>query len=186
MPCSVSSLSTWSVSHSRASGLPRLSSPPAVPPRSHSGWFSDSHVPAVHALRLEPDDGLDALGVGVVADRPQAAGEAVRVDLPGAGLRPARLVPVPAGVHPPVVERQPLLEVAVDEQLLVGAVGVDHLAELVRAARGQLHGRQLAAGPGQVVGEHPAPPDVLRARSSRRARTAARSAACGPPRRGAA
>jgi hypothetical protein len=38
---------------------------------------------------------------------------------------------------------------------------VDHFAELVRAARGHLHGRQLAAGPRQIVGQHPPPPDVL-------------------------
>ncbi len=118
---------------------------------------------AVDALRLEPHDRPDALGAGMVRDLPQASGEAVGVHLPCAGLAPAPIAPVPAGIHPPVVQRQLLLEVAVHEQHLARAVGVDHLAELVRAARGHLDRGQLAAGAWQVVGQHPAPPDVLRA-----------------------
>ena len=109
-------------------------------------------------LGLEPDDDLDAFGMCVIADRPQAAGESRRIDLPRAGLRPVSIAGIPAGVHPPVVDLDSLGEVAIDEQFLAGLVGLGHFGELVGTARRHLRGGQFAAGPRQVVGEHPAPP----------------------------
>ena len=71
------------------------------------------------AFRLEPDQDLDAPRVSVIADRPKPAREPLRIDLPGADLRPALLLDVPAGVHPPVVELAAFLQVAVDVHDLV-------------------------------------------------------------------
>ncbi len=97
----------------------------------------------------------------MIADRPQAARKSLRIDLPSADVRPAPLVPIPAGIHPPVIQFQAFFQVAIDEQFLAGRIGVDHFTELMGAARGELHGRQLAAGPRQVMRDHPAPPRVL-------------------------
>ncbi len=87
-------------------------------------------------LRLEPYDVLDALRVCVIGYRTQPAREAFHIHLPRAGMRPApfavlRIVHVPSGVHPPVVELQVFFEIAVNEELLVLLVRVDHLAELM-------------------------------------------------------
>src|ERR1035437_8691682 len=114
-----------------------------------------------HAFGLKPDDDLLSAGMGVIANRPEPAWETVGVHLPSAGVRPAGLVPMPAGIHPPVIQDELLLAVTVNELNLVGGVGVDHLAELVGTACGQLLMDGLAIRPGQVVGEHPSPPDVL-------------------------
>jgi hypothetical protein len=45
---------------------------------------------------------------------------------------------VPPGVHPPVVDSQPLLQVAVDELHLICLVRIDHLTCEVRTA-GEQH-----------------------------------------------
>jgi hypothetical protein len=115
-----------------------------------------------HALGLEPDENLDALRVRVIADRLEALGEPLRVQLPRADLRPSLLLDVPAGVHPPVIEFYTLFEVPVDVHDLVGLVGADHLAVGARAGCQEHRGRQLAVRPGHAVGHHPAAPDVLR------------------------
>ena len=79
------------------------------------------------SLRLEPCQNLHSLAVGVVADGTQAPRKPLGIDLPGAHLRPAVLLDVPAGVHPPAVELEPFLQVAVDVHDLVLLVGLDHL-----------------------------------------------------------
>ena len=72
------------------------------------------------SLRLEPDDGLHAFGVRVIADLAQALGKSPRIDFPRARLRPTdRIAGIPAGVHPPVIELQAFFEVAIDEEDLV-------------------------------------------------------------------
>ena len=140
-----------------------------------------------HPLRLEPDEDLDALAVGVIGDGPQPAREPRGVHLPRADAGPAAaMVHVPAGVHPPVVELDVLLEVAVDEQDLPGLVGVDHLVVLARAG-----GEQLRLGQDcrrAWASSAPSSSDARRSgrRSSRLSRTAARSAGCGLPRPAAA
>lgn len=81
----------------------------------------------------------------------------------GPRFRPLPVAPVPARVHPPVIEFETTLEVFAHEKLLAFRVGVDHLAELVAAARGQLRQRrQFPAVPRDVVRNHPRPPHVLR------------------------
>ena len=173
------------VSHFRASGLPRFS----------RCWFL-AQQPVVlvvvvepragrDPLRLEPDDDLDAFGVGVIADRPQAAGESRLIDLPRAGLAPISVAGIPTGVHPPVVDLDPLFDVAVDEEFLTGFVGLGHFGVLVRAARRHLRGGQFAAGARQVVGQHPAPPEVLRPHQVAAVEHLHDQAACGFPRRDA-
>jgi len=113
-------------------------------------------------LRLEPHQDLHPLGVGVIADRAQAAGKPLRIDFPRADLRPALLLHVPAGVHPPVVELELFLQVAVDVHDLVVGVGLDHLLIGPRAGGHELGRREPAAGLGHAVGHHPAAPEVLR------------------------
>ncbi len=114
------------------------------------------------AFRLEPDDDVDVLRVGMVADGPQATREAVEIDLPGSGVGPSGLVVIPAGIHPPVIEFDASFQVLVDEEHLVFRIGVYHLAELVRTARGKLRNRrQFPARSRHVVGEHPGAPHVL-------------------------
>ncbi len=93
---------------------------------------------------------------------------------------------IPAGIHPPVIELDALLQVAVDEHDLVGLVGLDHLVVLARAGGKQLWLGKLAAGLGHGVGHHPAAPDVLGGDPVALSRIAARSADCGLPRRAAA
>jgi len=116
----------------------------------------------VNTLGLEPNDGLHAALVRVVADGAQSSWEPPRVDLPRAGLRPAHAIArVPARVHPPVADGDALLEVAVDALDLVLFVGVHHLVEEVRAAAEQLRLRQPSHGSRDVVGQHPSAPDVL-------------------------
>ena len=69
-----------------------------------------------HAFRLEPDQGLDSPGVrawSLIARSPR--GKPREVGLPGAGLGPLAAAGIPAGVHPPVVDRHALLEIAIDE-----------------------------------------------------------------------
>ncbi len=106
---------------------------------------------------------LTPFACGVVADGAEAAGEPPRIDLPRAHLRPAVLLDVPAGVHPPVVELEPFFQVAVDVHDLVLLVGANHLSVGPRAGGHELRRRQLAARPGHVMGHHPPPPKVLRA-----------------------
>ena len=115
-----------------------------------------------HPLRLEPHENLDVLAVGIIGDGPQPAREPGGVHLPRADTGPAAAVMhVPPGVHPPVVELDVLLAVAVDEQDLLGFIGVDHLVVLARAGSEQLRLGQPAVGLGHRVRHHPAPPDVL-------------------------
>ena len=72
-----------------------------------------------HTFRFEPEDDLDTLAVGMVADRPQAVWETVwpAIHFPGARPGPAvlRCPDVPTGIHPPVIQFQSLIEIAVDE-----------------------------------------------------------------------
>ena len=102
------------------------------------------------AFRLEPDDDLHALGVGVIADRPKSLGKPPRIDLPRAHFRPAGLLHVPAGVHPPVVELQAFFQIAVDVHDLVLLVGADHLAVGPRAGGHELGGGSLPPGRGTL------------------------------------
>ena len=104
------------------------------------GVFAVQPGVPVDPLRLEPNENLDAFRVRVIADGPETAWEPFGIDLPRADLWPATLLDVPAGVHPPVVQLQPLLEIAVDEFDLVLFVRFGHLGELMRTARVQ-HGQ---------------------------------------------
>ena len=115
------------------------------------------------AFRLEPDENLHPLRVRMVADRTEAPRKPLRIELPRAHLRPAALLDVPAGVHPPVVELEPFLQVAVDVHDLVLLVGADHLSVGPPAGGDELRRRQLSALPGHAVRHHPSPPEVLRA-----------------------
>jgi len=114
-----------------------------------------------HALRFEPNQDLDAPRASVLADRPEAARESARIDLPRADLRPALLLDVPAGVHPPVVELQIFLQVPVDMHDLIPLVGLDHLFVGPRTGSHKLGRRQSAAWSRHGVCHHPAPPHVL-------------------------
>ena len=147
------------MSQARVSLRPRFRS---VPPSSHSGCFSGEPGALCHAFGLEPDERLHPAAQGVVADRPQPAREPLQVGLPGACLGPLAAAGIPAGVHPPVRDGNSLLEVAIDELDLVRLVGVAHLVELARGVAEEDGGGELAvAGPRDVVGEHPAAPEVL-------------------------
>jgi len=55
-----------------------------------------------HPFRLEPDNNIHVLGVGVVGDGPQTAREPILVHFPGTRVGPAGLVVIPPGIHPPV------------------------------------------------------------------------------------
>ncbi len=137
----------------------------------------------VNAFRLEPDDRFDALGVGVIADRPQPARESLRIYFPGAGLGPADVAErIPACIHPPVADLDTFIQIAIDTRFLVLLGGLLHLVEQMGAAPEKLRLWHSAVGLGHVVGEHPAPPDVLR-ESSFASRIAEPSAACGFSRR---
>ncbi len=84
----------------------------------------------VNAFRLEPYDRFDALGMGVIADRPQPARESLRIDFPSAGLGPADVAErIPACVHPPVADLDALSQIAIDARFLVLLGGLLHLAE---------------------------------------------------------
>ncbi|OPZ96273.1 MAG: hypothetical protein BWY71_01979 [Planctomycetes bacterium ADurb.Bin412] len=102
----------------------------------------------------------------MVADGSQAVGEPVRaaIHFPGARPRPPFFggPDIPAGVHPPVIQLQPFVQVAVDKLDLIFLVRLGHLRELVRAARHQhRQRRQLAARPRHIVLHHPLPPGIL-------------------------
>src|SRR5579871_1909371 len=101
-----------------------------------------------HPLRLEPDEDLHAELMRVVADRLEAVGEPLGIDLPSTDLRPALLLDIPAGVHPPIVQLYAAFSVQIEVHDLARLVGAHHLA-VSPAAAGQRHRRwQLAAGPG--------------------------------------
>ena len=72
--------------------------------------------PAGHALRLEPDERLDASDAGVFADRAQPPRKAFQVGLPRAGLRPSvARIPTRRPIHQKSIG-DALLDVAVDEE----------------------------------------------------------------------
>ncbi len=134
------------------------------------------------ALGLEPQERLEAALVGEVADGAQAIGEALRVGLPGAGAGPFPAARIPARVHPPVVQRHARVQVAADEPPLVLFGSLGHLDKLDVAAAEEEgpNGRAVCGHPAlgpdtggmaagirplrharDVVGQHPAPPEVL-------------------------
>ena len=116
-----------------------------------------------HPLRLEPDNNIDLTRVRVVSDRPQAAGKAVLVNLPGARVRPAGLVVIPARIHPPVIQRDAAIKIVVYKENLALRIGINHFRKLMRTAGRQLgDGGEGAARARQIVREHPRPPDILR------------------------
>ncbi len=115
----------------------------------------------VNSFGLKPDDGFDVLRMRIVADGSEASREAIGIYFPCAGLGPVAVAEVPSGVHPPVVDSQPFLQVAVDELHLVSLVRVHHLACEVRTAAEQHRLNWLAARLGDVMGEHPAAEGVL-------------------------
>ena len=145
MPFSVMMLSTWSVIHLRAAGLPRFNS---APPSSQSGWFLANSEPPDDPLRLEPDDQLRSLRVSVIADGLDALGESLRIDLPRARLRPG-VAGIPAGVHPPIVELDAFLGQDVDELLFAGLADLQSLEESA-AAEAVHRAKRFAAGPGML------------------------------------
>ncbi|OPZ96030.1 MAG: hypothetical protein BWY71_02045 [Planctomycetes bacterium ADurb.Bin412] len=117
-----------------------------------------------HPLRLKPQNGLHALLVSMVTDGPQAVGKPLLVHFPGSQqvLPVVALIGIPAGIHPPVIQWNPLLQIPVDKLLLILLVGIDHFRKLMRTARRQLRLGELAARTGQIVFDHPAAPDILK------------------------
>ena len=104
------------------------------------------------SLGLEPQEGIHASGVGMVGNGPQAVGEPLAVDLPGAHVWPTGLVHVPTGIHPPEVDLDAVIEVTVDEQLLIVLVGAGHFVELPGRTGGKQRWRQFSARSRHVVG----------------------------------
>ena len=101
-------------------------------------------------------------------------------------LRPLSVARIPAGVHPPVVELDAFFEIAIDEQLLVGLVGLDHLGELVRTASVQSAAEAICRRAWACCGPASSDARCSAPASRRRGRTAGPSAACEFPRRAAA
>ena len=91
---------------------------PPSGPRSHSGCSSSSHVPGVTRSGSNQTIDFTPFGMGVITDRPQTAGKPLGVHFPGSDVRPTRFVPIPARIHPPVVELESFREITVDEVLL--------------------------------------------------------------------
>src|SRR5208282_754956 len=112
-----------------------------------------------YALRLEPDDELLALLMQPIAEGATASRVALRVRFPSAGIRPTALAGIPAGIAPAQVEGN-----IRSLELLHGIEQVLLAAFLERAITLHLHHRgwELAVEAGNIMGQEPAPPKVLR------------------------
>ena len=117
--------------------------------------------PRRDALGLEPQEGIDASGVGMVGNGSQAVGEPRAVDLPRAHVWPTALILVPTGIHPPEIDVDAMIEVTVDEQPLIVFVGPRHFVELPGRTGGKQRRRQFSTRTRHVVRDQPATPDVL-------------------------
>ncbi len=112
------------------------------------------------ALGLEPDDELLALRMQPIAEGAEAVRVACRVKFPGAGVRPTAFAGIPAGVAPAQVHWDAVLVKLLHrvEEILLPAFLEGAIALHLH------HGRRRAAvDAGDVVGQEPAPPEVLRA-----------------------
>src|SRR5215831_3414258 len=78
-------------------------------------------------LQFEPHDRLDPHGVCIVIDRPQPVGEAFGIYLPGSCVRPSSITDIPAGIHPPIIDFDFFLVIAVEKQLLAVLIRAGHL-----------------------------------------------------------
>ena len=122
--------------------------------------------PFRHAFRLEPNDNLHRLVVSIIANRTQTIRETMcpAVHFPCSRPRPAFLgrPNVPAGIHPPVVQFETFLKIAVDELFLTLFVGLGHLGKLVGAARVKhRQGKWLVAPSRNIMLYHPLSPEIL-------------------------
>ncbi len=99
----------------------------------------------------------------MITDGTQPARKPLRIDFPCADLRPALFLHIPARIHPPVVQLELFLKVAVDVHDLVGLVGSDHFFVGPRAGGHELWWWQMAARSRQVMRDHPAAPEILAA-----------------------
>ena len=116
-----------------------------------------------YPLRFEPNQNLDSLGVGILADRFETVWKAAFVNLPSSNLWPTVLLHVPSRIHPPVVDLQFRFQVTVDMHDLVGFVAPDHLP-IGSAAAGKHHRfGKLSPWFWHSVCHHPTPPLVLSA-----------------------
>ncbi|OPZ96037.1 MAG: hypothetical protein BWY71_02044 [Planctomycetes bacterium ADurb.Bin412] len=120
-----------------------------------------------HPFRLKPYNNIYPFVVGIITDRSQPPRESVRTAIhlpcPRPGPSLLRRPHIPARVHPPEIQLQSFLQIAVKKFNLVLFVRLGHLGKLVRTACVQHRQRHLLAFiTRDIVLNHPLTPNVLR------------------------
>jgi len=110
-------------------------------------------------LRFEPQDESHSLVVRMITDRAQPAWEALAIHFPGSGFGPGA-AGIPAGIHPPEVERYVVGLVCIDEADFIALVALKPFKKTPCTGGQQRRHRPIHELRG-VVGQHPAPPGVL-------------------------
>src|ERR1700691_3478179 len=98
--------------------------------------FFPQPTPARDPLELEPKNRLNSHRVSVVVDGTKAVGKPFRIDLPSTGIGPGSIAHIPSRIHPPIVELDVFLVVAIEKQLLTRFVGPRHFS-IPEGARGR-------------------------------------------------
>ena len=149
------------MSHFLASGFPRFSNPPLSPPRIHCGWFFASQVSRVtrsgsnQRTNFMPFEWAWSETCLMPFGKRFGSGSQV----PTFGQSP--VAGIPTGIDPPVIVLETGLLIGVDGCDLVSRDRLQGLAGRTHA--GSKHRRQFAVGARDVMGDHPPPPEVLRA-----------------------
>ena len=100
--------------------------------------------------------------MSVVANGTQSSRETLGVHLPCTHVSPATITGIPTGIHPPILEFQVLLNIAIDKHDLVLFGCVYHLAVYAVTGTENTGFGKLPVGFGHIVIHHPPPPDILR------------------------
>src|SRR5580692_10837220 len=123
--------------------------------------FFPQPTPARDPLELEPQNRLNSHGVSVVVDGTKAVGKPFRVDLPSTGIGPGSIAYIPSRIHPPIIELDVFLAIAIQKQLLTRFVGPRHFS-IPEGARGRELGSESGStGMRKIMRQHPLTPQVL-------------------------